>query len=316
MSMYWGMHAARLEICFLFGQDWPLTSGYHNIIHLQNGIPNKVSETWHGMYYPETGLCVGNRQSGKAPQNLGTLFGRGTMLLMPAMVASFCWGIKRESWSIQSRDEWSLWVRLVFWHECPRIHNRHRPIGTLLKHCWAGKEKKWRGCKKSQMPVIMFRTWGASLENTCANGQALIMNYVCTHIWRTLQLISEMPCTEVEQKSTKHGTVLIRGKIWYVAFISLYHYVCTYGMFPACHPKMCEVAECLPACLNWERIIKCKVLLIGTCIMQFFRTKANPNWYFHCFVHVPTRLPKTTLYILKRSHVQVEHWWWMRSVKP
>jgi hypothetical protein len=86
-----------------------------------------------------------------------------------------------------------------------------------------------------------------------------------------------MPCTEVEQKPTKLGTLLIRGKIWYVDFISLYHYVCNYGKFPACHPKMCEVAECLPDCLDGKGIIKYKVLLIGTFIMQFFRTKAIPN---------------------------------------
>jgi hypothetical protein len=53
--------------------------------------------------------------------------------------------------------------------------------------------------------------------------------------------------------------------------------------------------------LDGKGIIKYKVLLIGTFIMQFFRTKAIPNWYFHCFVRVPTRLTKTTVYILKRT---------------
>ena len=42
--------------------------------------------------------------------------------------------------------------------------------------------------------------------------------------------------------------------------IRLYPYICKYGKFPVCHPKVCVGADCPPDYLDMEGIIKCKVL--------------------------------------------------------
>ena len=42
--------------------------------------------------------------------------------------------------------------------------------------------------------------------------------------------------------------------------ISLYPYICKYGKFPVCHPKVYVGASCPPDCLDREGIMKCKVL--------------------------------------------------------
>ena len=38
------------------GQDGPLKASHYNIIHLQRGVPDYVSETRFCRYYPERGL--------------------------------------------------------------------------------------------------------------------------------------------------------------------------------------------------------------------------------------------------------------------
>jgi hypothetical protein len=52
------------------GQGGPHSASYHNIVHLQQGIPYHVSETRFCWYYPERGLPYGERQSLEALKSL------------------------------------------------------------------------------------------------------------------------------------------------------------------------------------------------------------------------------------------------------
>jgi len=51
------------EFVFEVSQNGPLSAGNHNIVHLQLGVPDDVSETRHCRYYPERGYRMGDRQS-------------------------------------------------------------------------------------------------------------------------------------------------------------------------------------------------------------------------------------------------------------
>jgi hypothetical protein len=60
-----------------------------------------------------------------------------------------------------------------FWHGClPVCPIGTRPLATLLKHCRASIKKQWRGCKKSEMLVIMlFRSRVRVLKTTALNSR-------------------------------------------------------------------------------------------------------------------------------------------------
>ena len=68
-----------------------------------------------------------------------------------------------------------------YWHGCPCMPNRHKPIGnteeTLLSR-YEEKTAKLRKIENAGYNVVSI--WGASLENRCAKIQALEMNSVRT----------------------------------------------------------------------------------------------------------------------------------------
>ena len=66
-------------------------------------------------------------------------------------------------------------------------------------------------------------------------------------------------------------------QIRYVDVISLYPCICKYGKFPVGHAKVYVGADCSPDCVDREDIIKCKIYLLGDCIIQFFHTKPTAN---------------------------------------
>jgi len=68
MSVYGGRNAVLFEICF-WNWSWCTTFGKVKIIgHLQQGMPDHLSETWHRMYYQRGGYRVGDRHSVEALQ--------------------------------------------------------------------------------------------------------------------------------------------------------------------------------------------------------------------------------------------------------
>ena len=146
-------------------------------------------------------------------------------------------GTKCKSWRLLSKDK-GLWVFGMFWHGCPCMPNRHKPIGTTEEKLLIRYEETNRWWKKLKMQVIqLFQSGGASLENCCEKILALKMNLVCTLTWRTLHLIVGTHLTGVEPRPQKHITETIRRrKLTFVDVIILYPYVCKYGKFPVCHP--------------------------------------------------------------------------------
>ena len=69
-------------------------------------------------------------------------------------------------------------------------------------------------------------------------------------------------------------------KIHYVDVISLYPYICKYGMFPLGHPKVYVCADCLPDCFDMEGIDKCKVLPPRKLYHPVLPYKSNPKLMF------------------------------------
>jgi len=57
-----------LETCFENSQDEPFPGSHHNIIHLQQGVPDHVSEAGYCRYYTERGYRMGDHHSIKALQ--------------------------------------------------------------------------------------------------------------------------------------------------------------------------------------------------------------------------------------------------------
>jgi hypothetical protein len=65
--MYWGRHAVHLGNYFKFGQNGPLSTGHHYIVHLQQSVSDNVSENRHCII-TRAGFRMGDRHSIEALQ--------------------------------------------------------------------------------------------------------------------------------------------------------------------------------------------------------------------------------------------------------
>ena len=81
----------------------------------------------------------------------------------------------------------------------------------------------------------------------------------------------------------------------------MYPNICKYGKFPLGHPKLYVGARRPPECIDREGIMKCKVLLLGSCIIHYFHTNAILNRCFHCVLLVPKRWTKRAVTLWWRA---------------
>jgi len=119
------------EFVFEIGQDGPLSASHYNIIHLQQGVPDHVSETRFCRYYPEKGLPYVASQSVEAlkwlayigrPRNIVSHAGNGREVRLTGVP-----NVKFSGYCEETNDVFEY--PGCIWHGCPCIPNRHKPIG-------------------------------------------------------------------------------------------------------------------------------------------------------------------------------------------
>ena len=149
-----------------------------------------------------------------------------------------------------------------FWHGCPCMPNRHKPIGdtneTLLNRY---EETMARLQKIRNAGYKVVSIWGCEFKKLLSETPGL-ENELASH--------PSVKNTPINIRDALYGGRTEATKMWYKAkqgeeihyadVISLYPTICKYGKFPLGHPRVYVGADCPTDCLAREGIIKCKVL--------------------------------------------------------
>jgi hypothetical protein len=103
--------------------------------------------------------------------------------------------------------------------------------------------------------------WGCEFKKLLCDNPGL-QNELCSHPYvkhSPINILDALYGGGTEATKTYYR-VKQGEEIRYVDVISLYPYICKYGKFSICHPKVYVCTDCPPDCLDREEIMKCKVL--------------------------------------------------------
>jgi hypothetical protein len=169
-----------------------------------------------------------------------------------------------------------------FWHGCPCMPNRHKPIGktyeTLL-HRYEETMARLQKINNAGYTVVSSR--GCDFQKLLRNTPGL-ENEFCSHPYvknAPIGIRDALYGGRTEATKT-HYRVKEGEQIHYVDVISPYPYICKYGKFPVDHPKVYVGADCPSDCLAREGIIKCKVLPPRELYHQVLPYKSNSKLMF------------------------------------
>ena len=154
---------------------------------------------------------------------------------------------------------------------------RHKLIGNTeetLENMYEETMARLQKIKDAGYTVVSI--WGCEFRNLLRNTPGL-ENELCSHPYvKNAPINIRDALYGVKPRLVKHYRVEDGEQIRYVDVISLYHYICKYGKFPVGHPEVYVGADCPPVWIG-RVLLNVRFYLLGDSIIQFFRTKANPN---------------------------------------
>jgi hypothetical protein len=123
--------------------------------------------------------------------------------------------------------------------------------------------------------------WGCEFRKLLRNTPGL-KNELCSHpyVKNAPINIRDALYRDRTEASKTHYRVEEGKEILYVDVISLYPYICKYGIFRVGHPEVYVGADCPPECVDREGVIKCKVLLPRKMYHPVLLYKSNSKLMF------------------------------------
>jgi G:T-mismatch repair DNA endonuclease (very short patch repair protein) len=166
-----------------------------------------------------------------------------------------------------------------FWHGCLCMANRHSPIGNTnetLQNRYEETMARLEKIKNAGYKIVSV--WECEFQKLLRENTGLETE-LSSHPFVTQAPINIRDALYGGRtEATKTYRKVVDGEeIQYVDVISLYSYICKYGKFCVAHPKAYVGADCPRDWLDREGIVKCRVLPLGSCTIQYFRTKAIPD---------------------------------------